>query len=141
MGIDWDAIGAAGGIGKGKHVADARRDRKADKKRLLDEAYERVDALDKGICWVTGRTTIKAADDRRVCRERHHARGRRVMPEWRHDEDHIFTMCKEAHDLITRGKLDMEGVDRRQPVFFHWTCAPKYRPFEVLPVRMRKKAS
>lgn len=141
MAIDWEAIEKAGGIGKGMHHADARRDRKLTKQQLLDEAYERVDALDKGVCWVTGRVTVKGAADPKLRRERHHVKGRRVMPEWRHDENRIITVCAEAHDLLTRDKLVMEGVDRRQPVFFHWNCAPKYRPFEILPARLRKKAS
>jgi hypothetical protein len=140
MGIDYDAIAAAGGIGKGESAADGRRQRKLTKKQLLADAYAEVDRLDKGVSWVTGRHLKPGAVEARDRLERHHFKGRRVMPEWRHDADRIITVSGEEHDLITRGKLVVEGVDRRKPVFFHWNCKPESRPFHILPTRMRKVA-
>jgi hypothetical protein len=134
MGINYDKLA----LPKGQSAAEGRRQRKLTKAQLLDEAYARVDALDQGICWVTGRTTRTNTTDARVFREHHHLGARRVRPEWRHDEDRIITVCKEAHDLITAGKIDVEGDHRRRGLFFHWDCKPSERPFHILPKRLRK---
>jgi hypothetical protein len=121
-------------------LASQRHTRRKTRKQLLDDAYKEVDSRDGGKCWVTGRMTLKSSPDARNLRERHHLRGRRVKPEWRHDPDRIITVTKEAHDLITLGKIDVEGDDARRPIFFHWNCKPKERPFEILPKRLRHGA-
>jgi hypothetical protein len=121
-------------------ASDERRQRRLAREQRLDDAYAKVDTRDKGVSWVTGRATVKGSPDARNRRERHHLRGRRVMPEWKYDPDHIITVTAEEHALITNGKLDVEGDDATKPIFFHWNCAPTYRPFEILPVRLRKQA-
>jgi hypothetical protein len=121
-------------------ASDERRQRRLAREQRLEDAYAAVDARDKGVSWITGRVTVKGAPDARNRRERHHLLGRRVMPEWKYDPDHIITVTAEEHALITNGKLDVEGDDATKPIFFHWNCAPKYRPFEILPVRLRKQA-
>lgn len=135
MGIDWSLFT----FGKGQPAMLERRTRKLDKAKLLAEAYAEVDRLDQGICWVTGRTTSPASSDAKTAREHHHLAGRRVRPEWRHDPARIITVCREAHQLITLGKIDVEGLHRKRALFFHWNLAPKYRPFEIQPKRVRAR--
>jgi hypothetical protein len=44
-------------------------------------------------------------------------------------------VAAEAHELITRGWIAVEGTDARKPLFFHWTALAKTTPFEILPRR------
>lgn len=114
----------------------ARHVRRKEKADRLDEAYADVDLRDKGICWVTGRHTQKAAVSPSIRRERHHLKGRRVMPEWRERPERILTTCKEAHDLITAGWIVVEGADARKPIFFHY--AAHVKPHQKTVVIRRK---
>jgi hypothetical protein len=117
-------------------ATEERRARKVSRKQRLADAYEAVDKRDVGVCWVTGRYTSGPALETR--RDHHHLGGRNAYPEWKYDPDRIITVCGEAHSLITTGKLLVEGDDATKAIFFHWNTPAKYRPFEILPVRLRK---
>lgn len=117
-----------------------RHQRKKDRKDALEAAYEAVDARDKGICWVTGRLTVKGGTSPEHRRERHHLKGRNVRPDWRDKPERIITVSGLAHKLITVGKIEVEGDDARKAVLFHWNCPPKERPFQIIAVRERRAA-
>jgi len=55
-----------------------------------------------------------------VRREHHHLKGRNVRPEWVTRPERIILVCKEAHELITAGFIEVEGTDARKVVRFHW---------------------
>jgi hypothetical protein len=96
-----------------------RHQRKADRKKRLNDAYEAVDKRDEGVCWVTGRKTHPSGGPE-TARDHHHLAGRNVRPEWKFEPDRIITVCREAHRLITDGIIEVEGDDARLPIFFHW---------------------
>lgn len=110
-----------------------RKQRRKDRENELTDAYAAVDERDKGICWVTGRTTVAGAVMAEQRREHHHLKGRRVRPDWRHKPERIITVCAEAHDLITRGWIVLEGDDARKQLFFHWAehVDPKQRTLVI----------
>lgn len=110
-------------------LAVERDQRKKAKEVSLQAAYDAVDKRDAGRCWVTGVLTETGATSAKVRRDHHHLRGRNVMPEWREDPDHIITVTRLAHKLITKGWIEVEGDDARQPIRFHWR--------EDVPVKLR----
>lgn len=112
-----------------------RRARRVERDQALADAYADVDARDAGICWASGAYTQHGAPMAEQRREHHHLRGRRVMPEWRHDPHHIITVSKLAHDLITGGFLVVEGDDARKPIRFHWQMPKGTKP----PFHLRSK--
>lgn len=123
-----------GALLKGQPLAVTRKQRRADAKKRLDDAYADVDRRDAGYCWVTGAYTVPGAVSSEQRREHHHLRGRNVMPEWVFQPDRIITVRADVHQLITAGWLDVEGDDARQPIFFHWNSAfvkPGKAPFHL----------
>ena len=118
---------------KGSGRLDRHERRKSDEQALLD-AYAEVDLRDASICAVTGRFTKAGAPDARVRREHHHLKGRNVRPEWVTVPKRIITVCKEAHDLITGGFIEVEGTDATKPIFFHWRedmMRGRLKPFRI----------
>lgn len=114
-----------------------RRHRRAQDAKALAEAYADVDRRDAGICLVTGRYTVAGAPDARVRREHHHLKGRRVKPEWITRPERIVTICREAHELVTRGWIVLEGTDARRPIFAHWAAHVTVKPFAIQARRER----
>lgn len=118
--------------GSGRLEKHARR---VEHDKKLAEAYADVDQRDQSICWVTGRYTLPGAVMAENRREHHHLKGRRVRPEWVTKAERIITVCKEAHDLITGGFIDVEGDDARKPIFFHWRedmMRGQSKPFRII---------
>ena len=119
---------------EGSGRLDRHERRKSDEQALLD-AYAEVDLRDASICAVTGRFTKAGAPDARVRREHHHLKGRNVRPEWVTVPKRIITVCKEAHDLITGGFIEVEGTDATKPIFFHWRedmMRGRLKPFRIV---------
>jgi len=108
-----------------------RHNRKAERKKALDDAYEVVNKRDGNVCRATGRRLDPAAIDPADRREHHHLKGRNVRPDWRERPERICLVSALAHDLITRGWIAVEGVDARKPLFFHWTSLAKSRPLMI----------
>lgn len=122
-------------------AAISRRKRRAADAKALQEAYDDVDRRDAGVCWATGRHTVKGAPDARQRRERHHLKGRRVRPDWICQPRRIITLAAEVHELVTLGWIDVEGCDALKPIFFHWNPAyvkPGKEPFELRPRHRRE---
>lgn len=115
-----------------------RRKRRAADAKALAEAYADVDLRDGGFCWVTGRYTSPNTPDPRGRREHHHLKGRRVRPDWVTRPERIITVCAEAHQLITRGWIAVEGCDARKQLFFHWSELATSKPFELRPRHRRE---
>lgn len=109
--------------------------RRKAKEQALADAYKDVDTRDKGISWVSGKHTDFSPDPR-THRDRHHLKGRRVMPEWVSKPERIITVTREEHDLITAGWIVVEGTDARKPIFFHY--AAHVKPHQKTVVIRRK---
>jgi hypothetical protein len=120
------------GIPKPPPRAIAKATKRREEADALREAYADVDARDAGMCWITGRYTQPGAVDARVRREHHHLRGRNVCPERVTQPWAVITVCAEAHQLITRGLISVEGDDARHTIRFHWNGVPlAQRPFVI----------
>lgn len=97
-----------------------REQRRASKTDALLAAYAEVDKRDASVCWVTGTVTVPGAPSQKIRREHHHLAGRRVQPGWVNDPDHIITVSRLAHRLITKGWIVVEGDDARRRLVFTW---------------------
>lgn len=133
MSIDYSQLP----LSKGTPGPIARRQRRAEKDKKLEEAYAEVDLRDGGFCHVTGWYTQPGAIDHRARREHHHIQSRSTYPERIYDVTNIITTCALAHWLIENGKIVVEGVSTLQPVRFHW-AAHVPQSERVIKIRSRR---
>lgn len=113
----------------------ARHERKVEAEAALDAAYEEVNQRDGNMCRVTGRFLKADAVMAETRREHHHLEPRSLAPHRITDPTNIILVCKEAHDYITGGLLEVEGIDATKPVFFHWNeqaMRGRVRPFRIV---------
>lgn len=113
----------------------ARNERRAAEEQALADAYEQVNQRDGNVCRVTGRFVSPGAVMAEVRREHHHLVPRSLAPERIADPTNIILCCKEAHDYITGGFIEVEGKDATKAVFFHWRedmMRGRVRPFRII---------
>ena len=128
--------------GKGQPRVIERHTKRVDAEKALKEAYAEVDARDAGRCWVTGKRTESNSVDPRRRREHHHlvarSRDRALIAE----PSNIITVTAEAHDLIERGWLVVEGVDATKAIRFHFAehVKPEQKPFRIASRRKSQAA-
>lgn len=134
MSFDYEALAAAGGIGKGMPAGQMRQRRRSRRSSALRRAYRIVDARDESVCWVTGIVLTAGHGNQRYCREHHHLAGRRVRPEWAHNPDRIITVSAYIHGLITSKWLRVHGDDARLLISFSWNR--KFVPVGREPFRL-----
>lgn len=111
-----------------------RKARQAEEDAALAAAYEIVNQRDGNICRVTGRFLQASAVMAEVRREHHHLQPRSIAPSRIADPTNIVLVCKEAHDYITGGFIEVEGIDATKPVFFHWRedmMRGRVKPFRI----------
>lgn len=116
----------------------ARNERRAEADAALEAAYEEVNQRDGNICRVTGRFLQAGAVMAEVRREHHHLEPRSIAPRRIADPTNIILVCKEAHDYITGGFIEVEGKDATKPLFFHWRedmMRGRVRPFRIVSKR------
>lgn len=119
---------------KGSRLLE-RKARKAVEDAVLAEAYEIVNQRDANTCRVTGRFLQPGAVMAENRREHHHLQPRSVAPERVADVTNIVLVCAEAHNLITGGFIEVEGIDATKPIFFHWRedmMRGRVRPFRII---------
>jgi hypothetical protein len=125
---------AAGAFFKDRMVPKAisKHQKKVAQEKALADAYAIVDKREKNICQVSGVPLSPEAVDPKYRREHHHERGRRVMPEWREDPDHIFLVSALAHGLIENGWIVQEGEGAKTSRW-HWAdfVKPEQRIFRI----------
>lgn len=115
----------------------ARRARRADDAKLLQDAYDEVDRRHGPFCAATGVRFRFDSPDPRFTRHHHHLKGRRVRPDWVFRPERIIPVTSEVHDLIEGGFIVVEGNDARRPMFFFWDeeqlrLYKKKKPFRLL---------
>lgn len=111
-----------------------RKARQAEADAELAAAYEIVNARDGNICRVTGRFLSPSSVMAETRREHHHLEPRSIAPARIADPTNIILVCKEAHDYITGGFIEVEGKDATKPMFFHWRedmMRGRVRPFHI----------
>jgi hypothetical protein len=108
-----------------------RHNRKADREKAMEAAYEVVNKRDGNRCRVTGAALVAGAPDPKVRREHHHLAKRSTARGQRADPANICLVSAFAHDLITRGWLVAEGTDANQPIFWHWSEIATSHPLKI----------
>jgi hypothetical protein len=108
-----------------------RHNRKADRARALEDAYEVVNRRDAGRCRVSGVALVAASPDAKVRREHHHIISRSRSRALREQPSNIMLCSALAHDLIEKCWIDVEGTDANGPLFFHWTSLATSRPLKI----------
>lgn len=111
MGIDWDAIAAAGGIPK----SSASKDRQARKSRneaawrktkaTVDERHKGADGAP--VCWITGRRLQNVDETKEeTFRDRAHVEPRSKSKSRRFDDpDNVFPCSRKVHRAIDGSRL------------------------------------
>lgn len=128
MGIDWSAIEAAGGIGKGTPRKIAAREKRLKKRGEVDSAYAVVDARDKLISKVSGLQLRKGGGEK-IRIERHHMARRSVAKSRIGDPHNIISVSAyeaeylDSHALIPVNAMGDEVTDIREITGFAWNRA------------------
>lgn len=138
IGIDYAAIAAAGGIGKGPSVTMAKGWKKAERERLLAEAYEVVNQRDGNRSRITGIELSAESSDPKRRREHNHLQERSTHPELTTDPSNIFLCSSYEHRFLTTHDLEIEGKDANGRLIFHWnrnTVKPGKEPFRLMSKR------
>ena len=140
MAIDYAAIAAAGGIGKGTPSRVAKDRKKAQLATAIKHAYKEVDARDKLISWVSGKKLVRGAASDNVRLEHHHLDRRSQSKARQADPFNVISVsASEAdyldfHYLIPVNKAGEVCHDTRKIADFHWNrnvIRPKCEPFKV----------
>jgi hypothetical protein len=108
-----------------------RHNRKADREKAMEAAYEVVNKRDGNRCRVTGAALVAGAPDPKVRREHHHIISRSRSRALREQPSNIMLCSALAHDLIEKYWIDVEGTDADGPLFFHWTSLATSRPLKI----------
>lgn len=120
MAIDYSAIEAAGGIGKGKPRQLTRGWKKKENADRMQAAFDAVDARDKGISRISGKETLTNTSDDKALRDHCHMRGRNVDPVEKYNPKRIFTATREEHKAYDAHLLEREGEDADLRLIFRW---------------------
>lgn len=114
MAIDYAAIAAVGGLGKGTPRALSKGWKKAAKDAALQDAYDQVDARDKKRCQVTGvRLTAGHVEDAKAL-ERDHLAPRSTDKARVTDPDNILTVSRKVHQLLQSSALHVLDTHGRE---------------------------
>ena len=138
MAIDYSAIAAAGGIGKGIPRDLAKGWKKAEFKKQMDAAYAVVNQRDGDRSRLTG-IELRADHPNPKCRREHnHLEERSTNPARRTDPSNIFLCSTFEHKFITNNSIIIEGTDANEKLIFHWNrriVPPGKEPFKLLSKR------
>lgn len=127
VGFDYSFLhDIPGAIPKGRpKILDADFKRQ-EHERLLQAAYDLVDARDGTICRVTGRQLVKgipgsvpSANDK-TWLTRHHLKPRSTNPAELYNPAFIFVCSWLSHKYLQKHAIEIEGTDARKRLFFRW---------------------
>jgi hypothetical protein len=124
--IDYAAIAAAGGIGKGVPGV-VLKERRQQTKDDLEQAWK--DAIDKR----DGMKSRVSGKPRDHC----HIKSKKAHPEIRYEVWNGFNASRYEHKLIHAGWIEIEGTDANKRLIFRWAAhvKPEDRTFRILSKR------
>jgi hypothetical protein len=108
-----------------------RHNRKADREKAMEAAYELVNKRDGGRSRVTGTHLTPGAPDPKARREHHHIVSRSRSKALREKPSNIMLCSAFEHDLIERGWLVVEGKNADRELFFHWSEIATSKPLQI----------
>jgi hypothetical protein len=132
--IDYAAIAAAGGIGKGPSIPYEKGRKRAAFETALANAYDQVNVRDRNRSRITGKNLFPNTDDIRALREHNHLEPRSTAPARITDPSNIFLVSNYEHAFITSGDLLVHGKDARRDLKFSWnpnTVKAGREPFRI----------
>lgn len=147
MGIDYNAIAQAGGIGKGEARIVGKKRQKRIENAEWRAVCEQVDRRDKRRCRLTGVVLSAGAVDPAQRLERHHLELRSRNKERRWTATNVLTISALVHQAIHAGLLrllDKAGrlcLDERKLDHVAWSTALPIdqQPFKVTKVPVLKR--
>lgn len=120
LGINYAAIAAAGGIGKGPSTPLVKGWKKAAFEKALAEAYEIVNRRDRNRSRVTGVNLFPSTDNLKALREHNHLGKRSTHPSEETNPANIFLVSHYEHQFLTSGELVTHGTDANRELKFSW---------------------
>ena len=132
--IDYAAIAAAGGIGKGPSIPYEKGRKHARFAAELAEAYEEVNIRDRERSRISGKNLFPNTENLKALREHNHLEPRSTAPGRITDPSNIFLVSNYEHSFITSGDLLVHGTDARKDLKFYWnrhTVRPGKEPFRI----------
>lgn len=120
MGINYAAIAAAGGIGKGPSIPLEKGWKKAAFDKALAGAYDVVNKRDRDRSRITGVNLFPNAENLKALREHNHLGKRSTHPDEITDPRNIFLVSNYEHQFLTSGELLVHGTDASKELKFYW---------------------
>jgi hypothetical protein len=120
MGINYAAIAAAGGIGKGPSIQLTKGWRKAAFEKALADAYEIVNKRDRDRSRITGVNLFPNTDNLKALREHNHLGKRSTHPSEETNPANIYLVSNYEHQFLTSGELLTHGTDANKELKFSW---------------------
>ena len=123
VGIDWNAIAAAGGVAKGPSIAMEKGWKKRQFEADLAAAYEVVNVRDGNRSRITGVELFPEHPSPKSRREHNHLGERSTHPGQKTDPSNIFLCSTYEHKFLTNHDLQIEGTDANKRLIFRWNPA------------------
>jgi hypothetical protein len=137
MAIDYAAIEAAGGIGKGTPgvvLKDRRQQAKDDREQAWKDAIDKRDGF---MSRVSGKPLAANTTSPKLLRDHCHIQSKKTHPEIRYEVWNGFNASRYEHKLIHAGWIEIEGTDANKRLIFRWAAhvPAKDRTFRMLSKR------
>jgi hypothetical protein len=137
MAIDYAAIAAAGGIGKGVPGVVLKERRQQTKDDLEQAWKDAIDKRDGMKSRVSGKPLDTNTTNRKTLRDHCHIKSKKAHPEIRYEVWNGFNASRYEHKLIHAGWIEIEGTDANKRLIFRWSdhVPAKDRTFRILSKR------
>jgi hypothetical protein len=132
--IDYSAIEAAGGIGKGTSSQLEKGWKAKQFEQDMAKAYEAVNVRDDNRSRVSGKPLLPVSSNPKQQREHNHLIARSLAKSLRTAVKNIFLVSQYEHGFITRNELLVHGTDANKPLKFSWNrnlVPPDKEPFRI----------
>jgi len=133
MAIDYAAIAAAGGIGKGTPGVVLKERRQAEKDALEQAWKDAIDKRDGLVSRVSGKALATNTADKKLLRDHCHIKSKKAHPEIRYEVWNGFNASRYEHRLIHNGWITIEGANANKRLIFRWAdhVKPEDRTFRI----------
>lgn len=136
MAIDYSAIEAAGGIGKGTPgvvLKERRQQARDDKEQAWKDAIDKRDGM---VSRVSGKR-LSTTGGQKYLRDHCHIQSKKAHPELRYVVSNGFNASRYEHKLIHAGWIEIEGTNANKRLIFRWAAhvKPADRTFRMLSKR------
>ena len=135
FGINYNAIAAAGGIGKGPSIQLEKGWKQKAFEKALAAAYEEVNIRDDNRSRVTGRQLFAKTANLEALREHNHLGKRATHPSEKVSVKNIFLVSHTEHRYLTNNELLIHGKNANKELRFYWN-PNVFKPGMPVPFRI-----